>query len=429
MRAMQETYSFLINKKIELTKGMAFLVLLICYSYFGEALDAVLTRRFSPFNRIYVCRLAFFALLAGLTVWICIRFLYYIKRNWESLFLLGITPLEFLLLFFLTNTEVLFLQLYLGTMLFWIQGAEGGIALASNVLWSILLCLAGAMLGLKAHTGSLTVIGSLSAAGLAFLLGTGRLNYSMVSEWVMSESIGGMFGENDSFFVLLLLCLPLFCLLGLWMYQRADLSAIADSQYAFHAYWLGDLFHRLSRWCIWEKNYIWIYRNREFLFWKLSAGVFFAMVCCLSESFLAVFLTAYGICLVTSFYLLEVYRFERRNFLIYFMSDYSYPRLLRDEVWGGFWLLGDHIFLLFVLLRLRNWTELFYLLLLAAVIFLLSAFVNGGLFAFYPKKQCTAGICVTLLKLHLPVVQVWLLYRWIRQGKKNWEHLSYEYRT
>ena len=59
MRAMQETYSFLINKKIELTKGMAFLVLLICYSYFGEALDAVLTRRFSPFNRIYVCRLAF----------------------------------------------------------------------------------------------------------------------------------------------------------------------------------------------------------------------------------------------------------------------------------------------------------------------------------------------------------------------------------
>ena len=195
------------------------------------------------------------------------------------------------------------MQLYLGTMLFWIQGAEGGIALASNVLWSILLCLAGAMLGLKAHTGSLTVIGSLSAAGLAFLLGTGRLNYSMVSEWVMSESIGGMFGENDSFFVLLLLCLPLFCLLGLWMYQRADLSAIADSQYAFHAYWLGDLFHRLSRWCIWEKNYIWIYRNREFLFWKLSAGVFFAMVCCLSESFLAVFLTAYGICLVTSFYL------------------------------------------------------------------------------------------------------------------------------
>ncbi len=426
---MRETYFILIKKKAELTKGIVFLVLLICYSYLGGVLDTVLTRRFSPFNRIYVCRLAFFALLTGLTVWICIRFLCYIKKNWESLFLLGITPVECLLLFFLTNTEVLFLQLYLGTILFRIQGAEGGAALALNVLWSLLICLVGVMLGLKAHTGSLTVIGSVLGAGLAFLLGTGRLNYSMVSGWVMSESIGGMFGENYCFFVLFFLCLPILWLLELWMYQRADLSVIADSQYAFRTHWLGDLFHRLSRWCIWEKNYIWIYRNREFLFWKLSAGVFFALVCCLSESFLAVFLTAYGICLVTSFYLLEIYRFERRNFLIYYMSDYSYPRLLRDEVWGGFWLLGDHIFLLFALLRLRNGTQLFYLLLLVAVIFLLSVFVNASLFAFYPKKQCAADICVTLLKLHLPVVQVWFLYQWIQQGKRNWEHLGYEYRA
>ena len=176
---MWKIYLTLINKKAELAKGMAYLVLLVGYPYLGRFLVAALTEQFNQYNRIYVCRLAFFALLTGSAAWTCIRFLRYIKEDWESLFLLGIRPLESLFLFFLTSIDILFLQLYFGIMLFQIQGVEGGFALAANVLYGLLICLAGILLGLKARTNSLAAVGAMLAAGLAFLLGTGRLSYHL----------------------------------------------------------------------------------------------------------------------------------------------------------------------------------------------------------------------------------------------------------
>lgn len=99
-----------------------------------------------------------------------------------------------------------------------------------------------------------------------------------------------------------------------------------------------------------------------------------------------------------------------------------------DLVKEGIYLLGDNLFLVLILVRLRNLADCITFLLLGAAVLSISIFVNAGLFAKYPKRQHQLRVFMVLINLHLPIGNLIFLYQWIRQGKRNWEHLSYEQR-
>ena len=59
---------------------------------------------------------------------------------------------------------------------------------------------------------------------------------------------------------------------------------------------------------------------------------------------------------------------------------------------------------------------------------LISLYVNSSLFVKYPQKQYNFNIFKILLVMHIPILNVFVLVRNLKQGKNNWENLVYEHK-
>lgn len=104
--------------------------------------------------------------------------------------------------------------------------------------------------------------------------------------------------------------------------------------------------HWLNGHLVYGKNYIWMYRNKDFVLWKIFSAIIFIVFCCTESGSSILFLLAYGICLISSLYFKDIYNFETTLLLPYYMSNYAYTSLFRDQILSGFFLLGDNIFLI-----------------------------------------------------------------------------------
>jgi hypothetical protein len=448
---MKKIYFALIDKRLETAKWVLYGLLILCYPWIVRISEAMTGQRFGSSDQIYICRISFLFLLCAMAALACYQWVSFLKKYWESLTLLGISGLKSFLLFLSVNTEILFLQIYGGTVLFQMQGIGLSYALSVQVVYGIFVCGMGMLLGLKAHGKILTFLSAGGIGVTAIFLRLGCINYHAVYGWVMGEGIGeGLFSENSSVAILLLILSLSIVWIGVYLYKSADMSVIAGSFRLFpkgHKPHFNRFPHKKGRACSAKYNqgahhnrspfgmgghgparYLWMYRNREFLFWKLCSMVFFALTCCLGDSSFGVFFAAYGICLITAFYFKDIYSLEQKKFLIYFMSDYPYGKFFLDLVKEGIYLLGDNLFLVLILVRLRNLADCITFLLLGAAVLSISIFVNAGLFAKYPKRQHQLRVFMVLINLHLPIGNLIFLYQWIRQGKRNWEHLSYEQR-
>ena len=427
----KKLYFALVNKKAELAGGVLYSLLILSYPWIFKALEAMIGYRFGSSNQIYICRISFLFLLCGLLALARYQAVSFLKKNWESLMLLGVSGLEGFLLFLSANTKLFFLQIYCGTMLFQMQGIRLGFALSVQAVYGICVCAAGMLLGLKAHGKILTFLSAAAIGCITVFFGIGHINYQVMYKWVMGESAGKrLFSENPCVTAVLLILALSLVWLAACLYESADMPRIAGSWGLFFTGRKAEpdkSFFRVGRFRL--SRYFWMYRSREFFLWKLCSMLFLALVCCLGDSSFAVFLTAYGICLLTAFYFKDIYNLERKKLLIYFMSDYPYRKFFPDVVKEGTCLLGDQIFLILVLFRLRNFTDCITFLFVTAAVLSIAIFVNASLFAKYPRRQYQIGVCSALIKLHLPVGNLFFLYQWILQGKKNWEHLSYEYRS
>ena len=431
IKEMKKIYLVLINKKAEMAKCVLYGMVILSYPWIFQSLEAMIGHRFDNLNQIYICKISFLFLLCALLALARYQSVSFLKKNWESLMLLGVSGIKSFLLFLSANTELLFLQIYCGTMLFQMQEIRFGFAVLVQAVYGIFVCAAGMLLAVKAHGKILTFLSVGVIGCIVVFFGTGHINYYVVYEWMMGEGVSrGLFSENPCVSVAFLILSLSLAWLAVCLYESADMSVIAGS-------W-GFLFTRRKaepKKSFFRKSkfrpsrYYWMYRDREFFLWKLCSMMFFILVCCLENSSLAVFFTAYGICLITAFYFKDIYNLEQKKFLIYFMSDYPYRKFFSDVVKEGIYLLGDHIFLTLILFRLRSFADCITFLLLAIAVLSITIFVNASLFAKYPRRQYQIGICIALIKLHFPIGNLFFLYQWILQGKKNWEHLSYEHRT
>ena len=131
---MKKIYFALIDKRLETAKWVLYGLLILCYPWIVRISEAMTGQRFGSSDQIYICRISFLFLLCAMAALACYQWVSFLKKYWESLTLLGISGLKSFLLFLSVNTEILFLQIYGGTVLFQMQGIGLSYALSVQVV-------------------------------------------------------------------------------------------------------------------------------------------------------------------------------------------------------------------------------------------------------------------------------------------------------
>ncbi len=425
---MKAIYSALINPKWEICKGMFFVFLLCLYHRIYNLLYNILDGKFDDSDIFYVDRILFIVLICVMLVYLRAKFLKFVRKDWDSLILLGCSYFQRFLLFFLTNYYVLILLIYLGTMIFKIQKLTVGLSISVNVLNAILIFFLSVLSCVIFHAKLLKHSVCVLAGAMGIMVGTKKISFHNVYLIIMSDKVSQLlFSANIlSVLIKIILCI---CLLFVLIYKckNSGIDVSITESHSVKTNVTGDFTHWLSKNYLYFKNYFWIYRNTDFILWKIFSTIILVFICCTELGSFVIFLIAYGICLISSLYFADSYNLERRLFLHYYMSDYPYKKILSDFTKGGFFILGDNILIILLIRCIVEPRNIIILPLIIITIFFISIFVNSHLFAKYPLKQYYVNICLILLKLHVPVFHFYFLYKCIRNGERNWENMDYEH--
>lgn len=420
---MKIIYSIIINKKWELIKGTFFLFLICLYN----PIFNLLKQKFDKSNMLYIGRIMFIALTCILLIYIKSVFFKFINKNWESLTLLGLSYPQCFILFFLTNYNILILQVYFGTMIFQSQEINIVLAVLVNILTAFLLYLLGILANLISHSKVLNIFILIFVGFLGILISTKKITFEVIYAVVMSETATQiLFSTNFLSILIKLILLICFLFTLIYICKNTGIEISDSKKHSGKTNMLGDFIHNLNKFSLFVKNYFWIYKDKDFILWKVFSTILFFVICYTSTNIFSIFFIAYGICLVTSFYFCDIYNFERTLFFHYFMSDYSYSKLLFDFIKNGVFILGDNILLLLLIYFFIYPKILFIFSIIIIMILFMSIFMNCHLFMKYPLKQYHISICLILIKFHIPILNLYLLYKSIRNGKTNWEKLNYE---
>lgn len=426
---MKEILLILVNnKKYQFIK--IFLVILFSALYYPiySLFENSLSKNFSKNNISYISTIIYIFLIFILIIFVCFKFIAFSKRNRESLILLGISDIQYFMLFFITNYEILFLQIYLGKMICEIQGMELKISLCINLINAIIIYTLGILVSLKLHSKTSVFLAFILTGMLGILIGTNKLTYHFIYEFIMSEEVKRILFSNSIFSIVIKLVFAICLLLFIfYLYKRTDINISLNAHRLYRMNGIGDFTHKLSKCPVYEKNYFGMYRSKDYLLWKIFSSIFFSFICYTTESNFAIFFTAYAICLITVFYYKDIYNFERNFLLIYFMSNYSYKKLLTDFMISGLHILGDNILLILIIRCVSNPSHFMLIPIIIITILIISLFVNSNLFLKYPAKQYNINICLILITLHLPILNIFYFYGNMKKGKSNWEALTYEH--
>lgn len=420
---MNTIYYILKNRKrFRLAKFVFFVILSGLYPVIYRAACHFLYSRYAYGSALYIGRLLFFLLIGILVVYVRFVFLVFVKEEWESLVLLGLDFPQRFILFSVTHYEVFFLQVYLGTMLARVQGMGMGPSIAVNIFNAVLLDLLGIWISLHTHSKPLFFFAFAIMGVLGILVGTGKLTFEAGYAIVMSDTVTGLWfsGRMTSVAIrgMISLCLLLYyshryrniCVDKIIARNRSDRMRIT-----------GELNHWLNRHLVYGKNYAWMYRNKDFILWKIFSTLLLAVFCHAAAGTIVLFLLAHGICLISALYLKDIYHFEATLWEPYFMSDYAYTDLMRDLILSGFFLLGDTPLLVVSIACFFHPQNIIILPVLVLAILFVTGFVISHLFVKYPARQDYLSICVALVRSHLPILNLYFLYKNMERGKKNWE--------
>lgn len=422
---MKKIYAKLVNKRLEFIKVIILILLLCNVNRSTRFFTSCLAARYSALSIDYMLRLFSMTEIILLTCFIVIRLSGFLKRNLESLLLLGLSNGQILLEFLWTTGDMLLLQAILGGLTAEYYGIgfsryclSNFISAAAVISISIILYQA-----IQKHRNVIILMMAAMAAGVA---GLGTISYQTMYEILMSEKADWWYRSlylditaiKLLFTVILMIAAAFVCVYNGF-----------QAQVKRHHIWcsdrLGDFIHKSGKLCASRKNYFWMYRSLDFIFWKVCSTFFLLLCCWMVESNAAIVCATYGICLVTSFYLRDIYEFERGNRLIYAMSAYTYKNLLKDHFINGVTLCQDSIFPI-LLLRCIYRTDGFVVL--GAVLILniaVSIFINIHLYADYPQKQSIGTVFLIMLRIHIPFFNMMMLYQSYRHGREHWNQSDY----
>lgn len=424
---MKEFYFILINKKKECLKHLLFLLLTALYCPIRNYINSSFINRFGEQTLPYICRIFFITLISLLLFYVGIKFCNFIKRNRESLVLLGISDSQFFFLFVITNPEILFWQIYWGIILCQICGMNIGLSLLTNGVNALLVYLVGILIGLKLHSKYFSILSFVLIAALGIMIGTQKLTYYTIYEFIMSEFIRLLLFAESFFSITLKSGTIIFLsILIKYLYRKSGEKFLTDNTQSFRTNLLGDFNHKLSIYPGYSQAYREMHKNRDFILWKIFSSILFAIICITSDNNVIVLISAYIICLITAFYFYDIYNFNRTHLFTYFMSNYSYTTLIKDCIVTGIYILGDNILLMLLLRSLVSPCTLIILPIMVICIVIMALYINSELYANYPLKQYNIKTFWALIKLHLPLLNIFFMCKNLKNGRNNWENLNYE---
>lgn len=427
MKPFVNIYFAMTSRLKEIIKGLICVFLLCCSSNVSNALVTGIEKRYGVNHVDYFLRIIVIIAAVVLLV-IGVKLLHtYIRKNTESLLLLGLTEGKILALFFIKHYELLFAFAYVGTLLGNYQEMNFVTMLLVNTLNTIVFGGFITILYLiSKYPWSRCLLYALVVAG-AIVFSFGMVNYENAYKLLMSSFADAIFGEiylQDVWGKGLLLLL--FFLIVRNETKRNGLMIETDKRKQISDNPLGDYLHRMGKHFSFRKEYVWMYRDKDFLIWKIFSAVFYAFICVQTEGVLEPIVCGYVICLVTTSYLLNIYQLDRKQLLIYYLSDFSFTDLLKSHVKSGVAIMGDTLIVISVFCCIQNIRYVVVLVGLILIILLVGVYIYTAMYAKYNRRIYLSDYIVILIKMHIPIWNIRSWYVNYNRGKENWSKLSYE---
>lgn len=419
---MKKAYSLIINKSMEVIKLILLLLLILFYNSIYELLVIWLNKQFTLENILYISRLFYIVLFCTLAILVKFRFKNFVKKNWESLILTGLGVPKCFLLFLFSNYSALFIMFYFGSMLCQIIGINVFFAIIQN---AVLVYVLGVLMELKICTKVSSFSTYIIVCILAVLVGTKTLTYGNIYNIIMSNTAKQiLFSCSILSFILKFVFSTCLLFVTVYQYRKTGIEPMVLPTHLHRRNQIGDVAHKLSKYSMWDKNYSWLYRSKDFVIWKIFSSIVFLFISFTINNNFAVFLSGYSIILVSTFYYYDIYNFERSLLLYYYMSTYSYEKLIRDIAIYSILILGDNILIILLIRSFFHPSSFLILFIILLSIIFSALFTNSQLYVKYPLKQYNIIMCLAIIKMHIPILNIIFLFINLKQGKKNWENLD-----
>lgn len=417
----------LLFKKTESIKCICFVLITCGYHFVYRLIYTILNDLAGAPYVCYASRLFMIVLLFCTVGYFRIRFLQFYKKNWESLILLGCSNLTCLLLFFLTKYDVLFLFMYFSAVVFQINQMNWGVTIAVSILNTLLIAMFAALSCVMRFSKKLNYVWIFLSGFLGYFLAAKKISFPVVSSILESNVVTQIIFSDYILAAILkffLIC-SIMLLIKIYM-KNKGVDLHIEKVCTKRKIQIGDFIHKRNPKLSHMKNYVWLYKDKDFLLWKIFSTVLWISVCCITTRKIPLFFFSYGISLVSSCYFIKIYHFERTLLFDYYMSNYSYFQMNRDLLVSGFCVLGDNIFLVLMISCFFRPDNLVLLSGMILVFSFMTLFINNCFMMRYPMRQRYINLFFILIALQIPILNIWILGKSIRAGKMNWENMNYE---
>lgn len=420
---MGHYYKKLFVKKGEIIRCFIMIIILVCYNPVSELFANFISIRYGEKNVDYLVRILLLVQIVISFIFLSHRFRTFGRRSVQSLLLLGMSNRKILLIFCLTHISFILVQICFNFIFFYdltsnsIQIFLSGICNAVLIMCFVILLAQSPLFNyLKLFLG----IGI--AAGLLVFSYLQNMNYEnayrLIMDHPLSDSIYKFcmcFSYHKIAFTVIL------CFLINHLFAKRSL--VIDSVEAMNkkVNIIGDIEHRIGKNLIWKKNYLVLYRNFDFVIWKIFSS------CCLIFCYFVALkgipfiIVLYIVCLIASTYLLNCYDVERTIAFIYYMAHYSYSSLIKKQMAGGVLIIADNLILLLVIFRVN----ILYIIWVLGIATFFSAYLTSSLYAAYPNSADRISFMKIMLNMNIPVLNCIKLAEHYKHGKKNWGEIAH----
>lgn len=427
MNEFANIYFSMTSRLREITKGLICILLLCSSSKVSNAFVLGIDKRYGAHHIDYFMRIMIIISFVALFLLGVKMLSSYIRKNTESLVLLGLPDKKILLLFFIKHYELLFAGLYIGILV--------GCSLEMNVMAMILIhglnaiAVSGLIVGLYVlgrYSWSRWLLYVLVVIG-AILFALGMVNYENAYRFLMSGFADMLFDKIylcDFFSKGLLLVLSL--VVSWHEIKKNGLVVEIDKKKQIYDSRFGDYWHNMGKRFSFRKEYVWIYRDKDFLVWKIFSTVLYAFICAQTKGVLELLICGYVIALITTSYLLNIYQMDRKHLITYYLSDYSFCDLLKNHVKSGIAIMGDTVLVISLFFCLRDVRYFVVLVVLILIMLWIGGFMYTALYAKYNRRIYLQDYIIILVQMHIPIWNIRSWYVNYKRGKENWSKLSYE---
>lgn len=424
---LKNFYKYIANYKLELLKGIIWILLIFNNKKLYRFFYSSVRNQYGMDNIDYIFRITIMIVTGLLILLGVLKLFQFLKRNAESLLVVGVTEADVLKLFFVKNYDLLLGFLFI-KYLFGLLYKQNSIRmLAVNLMGACILGMLMILFYIAVQYKYVRLSFDFILILFSLCLVRGYINYENVYRVLTSEALDYFFYDFSWFRICcrILFIGVLSILLRKSIKQRGIIADI-DSRKRGKLNLAGDFFHKWGNYSAIRIDYFWIYRDHDFIIWKIFSTIVFAFFSVQYGGVWEQILCGYVICLVTTSYFLNIYKFERKHLIVYFMSDFTFLDFLKMHVKSSMIVAGDNIIAVLILNSLRDHTSLVSAFILCLLIFLIVLFVDTAIYVKYPHKIYMFDWIAIIVKMHIPVLNVRTWYRNCLEGKIKWSALEYE---